>query len=439
MVTLSSRSNALKAIEGDVMDITYGDDEFLKYLKAQAGEVGKISGGGKGQPYYYSRTVRTKVGDNAGVIADGGSFGTHDAGAADLIKFPCVDMASMIYLSNQAREVGALVGPNVTSESEEMESLLADFALKMKGNALGQAKGWYTTVKTGGSSTSTIVYDPDLFAIGTRWNLYGVSSDTWTKDTGVGASGVLTVADRNIITGEITWSANSGAITAGYYLVPNGQYGLRMNGLGDILNNNSTITVNTNYIVRRALTSLGGLSRATYPGLKSTIVRLGNGTATDITEANLFGFIAALAANLGNKTGATTMFCHPFTLVSIWNLISKIRTAKVSDAIKLGAAGEASIEFPLLKGVGKITGVLGWKKYCLSCFDFSNKKESAMRTVVPGHFIDQGENGVWKYMGGENAAHAWAAFYDTIISWPFNPRMCGELTDIQLPSEYQIA
>lgn len=422
------------------MDITYGDDEFLKYLKALAGEVGKISGGGKSQPYYYSRTVRTKVGDNAGALADGGSFGTYDAGASDLIKFPCVDLVSMAYLSNMAKEVGSLVGPNVDSESEEVESLLADFALKLKGNALGQAKGWYTTVKSGSSSTSIVVYDPDLFAIGTRWNIYAVSSDTWTKNTSVGATGVLTVADRNIITGEITWSANSSAITAGEYLVPNGQYGIRMNGLGDILNNNATITVNTNYVVRRALTSLGGLSRATYPGLKSTIVQLGGGTVTDLTEAKLFGFIAAMAADLGRKSGATTMFCHPFTLVSIWNLIAKIRAAKVSDAIKLGAGGEATIEFPLLKSQGKISGVLGWKKYCLSCFDFSNKKESAMRTVVPGHFLDfGGENGIWKYMGGESAPHAHAAFYDTILSWPFNPRMCAELTDIQLPTEYQIA
>lgn len=441
MVTLSSRSNALKAIEGDVMDITYGDDEFLKHLKALTGDLGRISGGKKGQPYYYARPVRTKVGDNAGAIADGGSFGVYDAGAADLIQYPCVNLASMAYLSNMAREVGALKGSDgMDSETDEVEDMLIDFALKAKGNALGQAKGWYTTVKTGSSTTSIFVYDPDLFAVGTRWNLYGVSSDTWTKDTGVGVSGLLTVADRNIITGEITWTTNSGAITAGYYLVPAGQYGLRMNGAGDILNNNATITVNTNYIVRRALTTIGGLSRATYPGLKSTIVQLGNGTATDITEAKLFGWIAAMAADMGKKTGATTMFCHPFTLVSIWNLISKIRTAKVSDAIKLGAGGEATIEFPLMKGKATISGVLGLKKYCIDAYDFTNKKESAMRTVVPGHFLDfGGENGIWKYMGGESAAHAWAAFYDTIVSWPMNPRMCSELTDIQLPTEYQIA
>jgi hypothetical protein len=283
------------------------------------------------------------------------------------------------------------------------------------------------------------VYDPDLFAVGTRWNLYAVSGDTWTKNTDVGASGVLTVADRNIITGVITWSANSAAISADEYLVPYGQYGIRMNGLGDILNDNSTVTVNDNYVVRRALTTLGGLSRADYPGLKSTIVQMGSGTATDITEVELFGFITSMAADLGKKTGATAMFCHPYTLISIWNLISKIRAAKVNDAIKLGAGGEAKIEFPLMKGEATISGVLGWKKYCLDAFDFSNKKETAMRTVTKPHFIDQGgPNGIWKYMGQESGPHAWAAFYDTIIAWPFNPRMCGELTDIQLPSKFQI-
>lgn len=439
--TLSSSSNALKAVEGAIMDITYGDDEFLKYLKAKTGDVRKIGGNGKkSDPYYYSRTVRTHVGDNSGAIEDGGTFNAYDPGTADLIKFPVVNMASTLSMSSMSREVGALVGsPGIDMESDEMDGMLADFALKMKQSVLGQAKGWVTTVKTGGSSTTIYVYDPDLMPIGTRWNLYGVSGDTWTKNTSVGVSGLLTVTDCNIKTGEITLSSNSSAITAGDYLVPYGQYGIRMNGLGDILNNNTNITVN-DYVVRRALTSLGGLSRATYPGLKSRISVPADGAPYEITTAALFGFIAEMATAMGKKSGATTGFCHPFTLISIWNVIEKIKTARLGDSVKFGAGGEATIQFPLLKGQGTISGVIGYKKYCLDWFDFSDPEETAMRTVVEPHFIDHGgRDGIWKYEGKPGGVHQYSAVFDGIVGWPFNPRMCGEMAGLQLPTEYQIA
>jgi len=442
--SLSTLSAGLKVIAGKIMDISMFGNKLWDSIRDKAGEPTSIKQ--EGRAFYYYRNAKTANGDNAGALAEGGTFGTYADTAGITLKWPMVTIASMLQLTDTAVQAGGLLGPGDTVDMKnfQLSGLMTDWGLKMARQIIGQAKGWLTTVD--GAHTSAIVAikvrDTDLIRIGSRLTVYGVSTDTWTLNTGVGTSGTITVTGVNHQTRTITIAANGGTIADGSYLCHN--YGICLNGIGDILAQGaSNITVGS-YVVRRLLDSYANNLRSSYPGLQAPVSWVGTAnTATDFTAASLFEWIADMAMNQdGQMCGATDMFGHPHTLISVWNAIAQIRQMGIRDnRVEYGSKGEVTFSHPTLRdGTVTIKGIGGWKKYILDAFDFSDKENSKMRWDAAPHWVETDETGgIFRYEGRPSGTDTWSGIYKVLIGMPWNPAVCGTLAGIQLPAGKQAA
>ena len=437
-------SGGLKVAAGKIMDISMLGDKLWNSVRDKAGEPTNIKR--EGNAFYYYRNAKTSNGDNAGALAEGGTFGTYDPTLGVTMKWPMVTIASMLQVTETAIRAGGLLGPDdsVDMRNFQMQGLMADWGLKMARQISGQAKGWLTTIRENTSTTSIKVMDTDHLRKGNRINVYDVSGDTWTKDASAFTSGEGVVTAVNHQTLTITVNANTHPLTAGQYIVPAGQYGICLNGIGDILAHGAENITVGNYVVRRLLDSYGNQSRSLYPALEAPVSWVGTAnTPADFTPAALFEWVADMAsAQDGQMCGATDVFGHTHTLISVWNAIAQLRTMGVKDnRVEYGAKGECTFSHPTLRdGMVTIKGMGGWKKYVLDAFDFSDKENSKIRWDAAPHWVETDETGgIFRYDGGPGRTHTRSGIYNVLLGMPWNPAVCGTLAGIQLPVNKQCA
>jgi hypothetical protein len=439
--SLSTLSAILKTYSGKIMDVSMFSDKLWQTIK---GNTEQTAFKQEGNAFYYHRPAKTSNGDNAGPLAEGGTWPTYDPTLGIDMKWPCTTIGSVLQLTDSAVQAGGCLGPGDTVDMKnfQMQGLMTDWALKFSSQIVGQAKGWWTTVDGASSSTTVKVRDTSFLRKGQRIIFYGVSSDSWTANTGPGTSGVCTVSTVNHQTRTITVAANGSTIVDGSYLVPYPHYGIALNGIGDILAHGTENLTVGSYIVRRLLDSYGNQSRTSYPALEAPWSWVGTAnTPADFTALALFEWIADMAsAQDGQMCGATDVFGHPHTLISVWNAIAQLRTMGIKDnRVEYGAKGECTFSHPTLRdGTVTIKGLGGWKKYVLDAFDFSDKENSKMRWDAPPHWVETDETGgIFRYAGAPGATDTWSGVYKTLVGMPWNPAVCGTLAGINLPANKQ--
>ncbi|GAG31170.1 unnamed protein product, partial [marine sediment metagenome] len=199
-----------------------------------------------------------------------------------------------------------------------------------------------------------------------------------------------------------------------------------------------------NYVVRRLLDSYGNNARSSYSALVSPLSWVGlDNTPTDFTASSLFEWIADMASSQdGQMCGATAVFGHTHTLISVWNAIAQLRTMGIKDnRVEYGSKGECTFSHPTLRdGMVKIQGMGGWKKYVLDAFDFSDTENTKIRWDGPPHWVETDETGgIFRYDGKPGSTHTWSSIYSMLIGMPWNPAVCGTLAGIQLPTRKQVA
>jgi len=367
----------------DLAFLAMEDNQFVTRLMNKA-KKDLIPHGGK---YYAERTVGLKNGYPFQQSVQGtGTRPTARYGVPGVARYECAKTWGVLEFSQEALEMGQLIGPDgqVNIEGFEMQQFLNSFSYHNSLSFMGNDVGLITTaVGAGTGATELIVTDGTALREGMYIDSQAAS----------GYADEITAQQITAISGNTVTLAAVETWTNGSVIVPVDSYSYFMQGLNDLINDNSEIKFG-DYIVSLAKTTYANISRATAGNSlwKATVYQPNAGVLTEFDPIHITYCIGESLRRQGVALGGFTVAIADWiTVMTIADAYraNTITMDEASNVITVGQ-GKVYIKHPAVTG-GKIE-LLPYPNYRRYTIDFINENDLELRWTHPPEFV-KGDNG----------------------------------------------